>query len=80
MAVRRRRAALRDMHVDVHSASAGHGVGGAGWGRPGAERVREVRWALASLLEQRLRASKRCHGFESHSYHVRKPPPEPTTA
>ena len=50
--------ALRDMHVDVQSASAGHGVGGAGWGRPGAERVREVRWALGSLLEPRLRASK----------------------
>ena len=43
---------------DVHSASAGHGVGGAGWGRPGAEWVGEVRWALASLLEPRLRASK----------------------
>ena len=58
MDVHRRRVVLRDMPVDVHSASAGHGVGGAGWGRPGAERVREVRWALASLLEPRLRASK----------------------
>ena len=58
MDVHRRRVVLRDMHVDVHSASAGHGVGGAGWGRPGAERVGGVRWALASLLEPRLRASK----------------------
>ena len=33
-------------------------MGGAGWGRLAAERVREVRWALASLLEPRLRASK----------------------
>ena len=55
---RRRVVVLRDMHVDVHSASAGHGVGGAGWGRPGAERVGEGRWAFASLLEPRLRASK----------------------